>query len=153
MRWGRTGKVQLPIEGGGLTLVVWKHSRAAAEVDCAVGDWSCSCWQVVSGMIFCTEELPGEGLPMDFSVPCFVKIVLLWELGFQLCSVTLVGLILHVNQAVLNVQWLFCLIRMHFCHCSVGKLSPFSRSTLLAALLLAGFGSPAPWCWGVLGLC
>lgn len=24
-------------------------------------------------MIFCTEELPGERLPMNFSVTCFVK--------------------------------------------------------------------------------
>lgn len=32
-------------------------------------------------------------------------------------------------------------MRAHFCPCSVGKLSPFSRSTLLAALLLDEFGS------------
>lgn len=60
LRCGRTRKLQLPIKGGGLTLVVQGHSRAAAEVDCAVGNWSWSCWQVVSGMVFCTEELPGE---------------------------------------------------------------------------------------------
>lgn len=72
--------------------------------------------------------------------------------NLDLSCVTLLGLILHVTQAVLSVQWSLCLMRMHFCPCSVGKLSPFSRSTLLAALLLDEFGSPAPWCW-VLRLC
>lgn len=68
LRRGRTRKVQLPIGGGGLTLVVWEHSRAAAEVDCALENWSWSCWQAVNVMIFSTEELLGERLPVNFRV-------------------------------------------------------------------------------------
>lgn len=70
LRWGWSRKVQLPFEGGVLTLVVWEHSRAAAEVDCALEKWSWSGWWAVSGMIFSTEELPGEGWPLNFRELC-----------------------------------------------------------------------------------
>lgn len=67
LRRGRTRKVQLPIEGGGLTLVVWEHSRAAGELELVL---LTSC----QGHDFQPRGAAWRKIAREFqSVTCFVK--------------------------------------------------------------------------------